>query len=307
MLVICFPSDAVVGGYGDRVVGIMALKAMSSLLGRPFRIWWTKEDVSPYIDYEAYDFERVAESAAPERHRMHFLIDNQQGLKDYLMHETRIFPDDEVNLFCLNQEIAQYLYQNPLFRDRDYVEGMLEAYAQLYTDILKPRPLVLSRVQAIVGDAGRAIVGVQVRCGDMYIPNSREAHATGIADQLHAILPRIRRHCDARHGPDYAVFVTSDHDATFHECLRVWGSDGRVLYNHDPIQHMDRPSIHDDVSKIFVDSYILSRCTVALYVSRCSNYGRISALSAPHDAIYDLDCQPLAKRDLLSKHERMPS
>ena len=310
MLVIRFPPNAVIGGYGDRVVGLIAVRVMSAVLGRPFYIRWDKEDVRPFIDYAAYDFANIA-SDEDESARVYDLIDRQQMLKKYLAQSPDVFPDP-VTVFWLNQEIAQYLYQNPVWgRGRDDLHDMLQAYAELYTHLLKPTPLVLANVQSLLApqpstSAPATIIGIQVRCGDKYIPNNREDHTTGILEQLPALLPRIRRHCDARHGEGaYAVFVTSDHDAVVHECRRVWPGDN-VLYNPDPIQHMDRPVVHRaDLSKIFVDNFVLARRTAALYISPCSNYGRIAALSAPHNLVFDLECTPLAKRDLLSKHEML--
>ena len=97
----------------------------------------------------------------------------------------------------------------------------------------------------------------------------------------------------------YKVFVTSDYTDIYPILLRVWDKDS-VLYVHEPVQHMDRrPS--GDFSKIFLDHYILSQKTDSLYISNCSNYGRVAALSSRHDTIFNLKCEALDKANLLSK------
>ena len=57
MLVICFDKNVLLGGLGDRVVGLISIKVISKLLRRPFYILWNKEDIKEYIDYSEYDYE----------------------------------------------------------------------------------------------------------------------------------------------------------------------------------------------------------------------------------------------------------
>jgi hypothetical protein len=56
-------------------------------------------------------------------------------------------------------------------------------------------------------------------------------------------------------------------------------------------------------SKIFIDNFILSQKTKQLYISDYSNYGRIAALSSIDQKVFNLDCNELDKKYLLSKHE----
>ena len=51
MLVILF-NNSLLGGFGDRVVGLISVKLMSKLLHRKFYILWNKENIKPYINYE---------------------------------------------------------------------------------------------------------------------------------------------------------------------------------------------------------------------------------------------------------------
>ena len=57
MIIIAFEKEnTYIGGYGDRIVGLISCKVISELLNKPFRISWTKEDVSQYLNYEKYKY-----------------------------------------------------------------------------------------------------------------------------------------------------------------------------------------------------------------------------------------------------------
>ena len=62
MLVICFDKNVLLGGLGDRIVGLMSIKLISKLLHRSFYILWNKEDIKDYIDYSNYDYELLEPS-----------------------------------------------------------------------------------------------------------------------------------------------------------------------------------------------------------------------------------------------------
>lgn len=309
MIIIAFEPKGLLGGYGDRVVGLVACKAMSDLLGRDFRIRWTKEDVSAYIDYTKYAAPSEQECAPCYTYDC---IDRQTALKEQMMtaaDSSSVFTQPTVK-FYLNQEIAQYLYANPIFQraSTDYYTDMFAIYKSLYTDILKPTPSSLARIDSICGDHTR-IIGIQIRTGDVYIKNNAKYNPYKAIDDVpstvRTLLTNIKAHMDQ--GQDdtttYSVFITSDYDDIRPLAETVWPAD-RILYNSETAQHIDRP-MRGECSKFYVDSYILSQRTTRLYVSDYSNYGCISALSARHDDLWDLHANPLNKTLLLSKHDRM--
>lgn len=289
MLVICFGKNRLLGGYGDRIVGLVAVQVLAKELEQEFRIQWEKEDVTPFFDYTSF----ADQGKEPNEH---YLIDNQLQLKEHLMTDPNPFPDP-ITKFYLNQEIAQYR-----FKDADtYFNAIFTAYKALYTETLKPTPLLLEKVRQCIPESGTPVIGIQIRCGDCFMAtNKGEWYNTGARDHINAYLTNIKTGLDKRY-PDYAIFVTSDFPGILEETRRVFA---QVLYIDDPIQHMDRRAINEDISKVFADNYILSQRTTELYISANSNYGRVAALSAPHDRIYDMTtAQPLDKRRLLSKGE----
>ena len=59
MLVICFDKNVLLGGLGDRIVGLMSIKLISKLLHRPFYILWNKEDIKDHVDLRCIIFYRI--------------------------------------------------------------------------------------------------------------------------------------------------------------------------------------------------------------------------------------------------------
>jgi hypothetical protein len=303
MMIIAYEPGSLVGGFGDRVIGLIACKAMAELLGRDFRILWTKENVTPYIDYTAYT---LAGSAPPDTITCNS-IDRQTRYKEALMRMPEPFPTSRHIKFVLNHEIAQYLYANPRFADRSYMREMFALYKTLYTDILKPTDASLERITAICGP-NKNIVGIQIRTGDIYIPNSRGANQYApirdVPATVRQILTDIKTHLASNSDTDNTkVFITSDYNGIQELAATIWPRD-QLLYNAEPVQHIDRP-VRGEFSNFFVDNYILSQRTCRLYISDYSNFGRIAALSAPHEEIYDLQARPLDKISLLSKREQL--
>ena len=145
------------------------------------------------------------------------------------------------------------------------------------------------------------IIGIQIRVGDQRMINTRPDEDYNLYDDamIIDILTRIKNHISGDHN----VFITSDYDNVHKIALQIWNPEN-IIYYDDIVQHMDRNPVKDDISKIFLDNVILSKYTASLYISTYSNYGRIAALASNHDNIYDLNCNKLDKKDLLSKHEK---
>jgi hypothetical protein len=307
MLIIAYEPGVTVGGYGDRILGLISVFVMAQRLKRPFKILWTKEPFRQYVDYTAFDAERVdtKNPLPPYIHRV-YAIDDPNILRRYLETERGpLFPHAACK-FILNLEVARFLYTNPRFAAKrdDYLSDMLAAYRLLYSLFLVPRPHIRAAAEAVVADPdGRPCVGIQIRAGDVYMRyGGSHTVLKDPATIVPAMLAAVKSHVDASAGwgDSYTVFVTSDWSGALEAARCVWSQD-RVFYNNDAIQHIDRP-VEGDFSKVYVDNWILATKTARLYITACSNYGRVAALAAPHDAVYDVGTLALlAKKDLLSK------
>ena len=333
----CEPGP-VVGGYGDRIVGLVAVRVLARMLLRKFRVRWTRDDLASYLDYSS-----VALVTKPTLSIK--MIDRPEILRNELRQapmpfvRNGAFPDVGISV---NAEIAQYLFQNPRFAAgkpkelvrRMYLETMRWAYRTLYTEVLRPTERVNKRVQEVVG--GRTgLVGIQVRAGDCFMQtgsawDERTRYMDGEVG-VRTALAEVRRKLDelrdaGRVRLGTGVFVTGDHPkvvALAQEVLgtRRGGGDGdgsgelegwEVLGDDEPAQHLDRRQNEKlDQTKLYADALILAqRCSV-LFISENSNFGRVAALAGGEGQkprvgqVFGLDGRELSELELLSKGEKV--
>ena len=301
MLVISIIEDGGwMGGYGDRIVGLISLKTIAHCLDKEFKILWTKENIKTYFDYSKYDYELCNISDEMKIHNIQS-IDNQKLFKNMLMTSHDSF-NDGIYKIKLNQEISQYLYKNSKYSDKNHFMDILNIYKSLYTDILIPTPFLLNQINDIINN-NTNIIGIQIRAGDCYMKtNVNEQHCViqNPQQQIQSILIKIKCNIELKFDK-YKIFITSDYSDIYNICKKVF-DECNILWFDQEIQHIDRHPI-GDFSKVFIDNYILSQKTEQLYISDYSNYGRVAALSSINQEIFNLDCINLEKKNLLSKHE----
>ena len=310
MIVICFEKNGgLLGGYGDRLVGLISCKLIAKVLNKEFYILWNKENIKDYFDYSKYDYELINNEKTDIK-RYHS-INSERTFERYLRFGQDLFPN-KINLIKVNMNIASWLYYNRLFKDQNlnYIDDILNEYKHFYVDILKPTNFFMEKVKNIIQDK-KNIIGIQLRTGDVFMKNNNSAikkyrykkfkDINNIDDNILATLTYIKNHITSIYKEDiYSVFITSDYDNIYNISLNLWDKD-QIIYNSNPAQHLDRKFIDNDISKIFVDNYILSQETDILYISDFSNYGIISGLMCKHDDIYNLNCQKLEKKSIIKK------
>ena len=308
MFIISYP-NMLLGGYGDRIHGLIAIKILSKVFNHDFYILWTKENIVDMFDYEIYNAKNITNIKEIGSNGWNLIDGGKLRLVDHvtkniiqnkgksIKDETYnyIFPDDHY-IFHLNSNICRKIGNIVGVKFTD--EEIISEYQKLYTDIFKPKELFLKKVENII--KGRTnIVGIQIRCGDMYmVTNQRETHSTGTYHNIDKYLTTIKKQCDETMDSSYNIFITSDSDEAYKTGIKIWNKD-RVIYNDDIIQHLDRKPVDEDISKVFVDSYILSYRTCKLYITYGSNYGMVSALACSHDNIYGINYAHLSKNKIL--------
>ena len=300
MIVISIIDYGWMGGYGDRIVGLISLKTIADCLGKEFKILWTKENIKEYFDYSKYDYELCNISDEMKIHELQS-VDNQTLFKNMLMTSDDPF-NDGIYKIKLNQEISQYLYKNPKYSDKNHFDDIINIYKSLYTDILIPTPFLLNQINSIINNNSN-IIGIQIRAGDCYMKtNVNEPHCViqNPEQSIEDILYKIKKHIELNFN-NYKIFITSDYSDIYNISKKVF-DECNILWFDQEIQHMDRYPV-GDFSKIFIDNYILSQKTEQLYISDYSNYGRVAALSSNKQEIFNLNCNKLEKKNLLSKHE----
>ena len=297
-----------IGGFGDRIVGLIACKLMASILGKEFKICWTKENIRPYFDYSKYDFE----SSSVPVNKTYNYIDSIHRIKNHIKTKINVFPYDCVKIF-LNQDISQYLYANKYLKIQSkYLEDIFTTYKTLYTDIFVPTPRLLEDVQTACNGAKGTIIGIQIRAGDAYMQtgNAYDSHHQPIRDpetDIRRILHGIKEHLGitVESDEEICIFVTSDYGRIKELSSEIFaGTAYKILHFDQKVQHMDR-RLEENFSKIFVDNFILSQKCCRLYISEYSNYGRIAALSSAFDdlLVFNLQCELIDKKTLLCKEE----
>jgi hypothetical protein len=307
MLVICFDEKRYLGGCGDRIVGLIAVYLMAKALRRPFKILWTKEPMKSFLTYARYDYEEVPATERPTAAFTKIInaLDAQTRHKHYMMTAPFVFPSAgyPVTKFYANQEIAQYLYKNRRYAGLSFLTDIYAAYKSLYTDILVPLPVTVEKIDRVLSAKKPVMIGIQIRAGDCYMDPTK-VHR--VLDDITAGLPLfytyIKSNADAAYGENnYSVFITSDYGGAAVLAADTWPS---VLSIEETPQHLDEALV-GDFSKVYVDNYILSQKTDRLFISPKSNYGRVAALSAVHDFVFDLKGEPVVKKSLLSKGEML--
>ena len=310
MLIICFDEKRYLGGYGDRIVGLIAVYLIAKVLRRPFKILWTKEPMKSFLSYTPFDYEEIpVESRVSAAFTKTInALDAQGRHKHYMMTAPHVFPNTgyPVTKFYCNQEIAQYIYKNPRYAGRpasSYLEDIYAAYKSLYTEILLPLPAVRDKIEAVLSTKKPVMIGVQVRAGDCYMDTTKTHRVLeNPMEGMPLLFAYIKGNADAAYGCDgYSVFVTSDYGGASAIAGSIWRPDAILSIPEAP-QHLDEALV-GDFSKVYVDNYILSQKTDRLYISPRSNYGRVAALSAVHDLCFDLKGEVVPKKSLLSKGE----
>ena len=322
MIVPAFTDNINLGGYGDRIVNVIASRIISKLLNKKCFILWSKENIKKYLEYN--DYETLDGSFNDIK--KYKCIDDLEKFKNYLINDPNPFPN-HINIIYNNQEISQFLFQNNLFNTNDYQSFIFNEYKLLYSEIFKPTPLILDKVNKLLPNNSLPTVGIQLRIGDNIMKDKNNKQVgiflypdfrnlldskgkrTTLFLTVKRILNTISGNLNKLYGPrgidasgniNYNVFITSDYSSIYDIASEIWDPT-QIIYNNDDIQHIDKNPTDNGIFKVIVDNYILSQKTDILYISVHSNYGRVAALSATHSNIYNNYCEKLSLNSILAK------
>ena len=131
VFVIVFDNSEYMGGYGDRVVGIISISLISRLLNKNFFINWKRENVKniiEYNDFEQYNnnnkFENIKIMNGNFSHPFIRILKN--GNIESLNNLNNIF-------FYCNLELSRYLFNNKLFSKVNYYDEILNEFMTILT------------------------------------------------------------------------------------------------------------------------------------------------------------------------------
>lgn len=306
------------GGLGDRIKALITVKIWAQLLEIPFYINWETENIKPWFKYSDFStiskniHQRSVYSVFPHK-------DNQQLLELISTRSQKRIFENKCNLVLTNNMFWKYIFVNPHIKihgtPHEYVKS---EFNQLYTHILKPTPLFLSLVDQIIGDKKQPIIGIQLRTGDLNMGVGKSFsldYTKNSEKKIKDLLKNIKTHLEFTYQK-YVIFITSDYPKIKQLSQTIWEPED-IIYNHDKICHLDKYSSSDShqLSKVFIDNYILSQKTEVLYGSLLnSGYGQVAYLSSLHEQGYDIEqfqsihfqeqtrenISPTSKEDLIS-------
>ena len=281
------------GGLGDRIKALMTVKIWAQLFGIPFFINWETENIKPWFEYA--DFKTITKSVNKRSVYSVFPYKDNQQLLELIskLSQQNIF-GNHCNLVLTNNMFWKYIFVNPHIKIPGTPnEHVKHEFNQLYTHILKPTPLFLSLVDKIIGNNKQPIVGIQLRTGDlnMGVGKSFSLDYTKNSNlKIEDLLKNIKTHLEFTYQK-YVIFITSDYPQINQLCQKIWEPED-IIYNEDKICHLDKYSPKDShqLSKIFIDNYILSQKTEVLYASLLnSGYSQVAYLSGVHEQGYDIE------------------
>ncbi len=300
VFVIVFDNSEYMGGFGDRVVGIISISLISRLLNKEFFIDWKRETVKNIIEYNDFEKSNINNDNFKVVKIMNANF-SHPFIKKLKNENIKSLTDLNNIFFYCNLELSKFLFHNKFFSNLNYYDEILKEYKLLYSDTIKIKNK--DYVTNLIGNKSN-IIGIQIRAGR---PDWKEKGADVCnpnyfltSEIIIKNLNNIKNHIELTYNI-YYVFITSDFDNIYNISLDIFGD--KLIYNNLEITHIDRNPNLTTIDKVFIDSYILSQHTNRLYISSYSNYGRISALSSIHNEIYDSEnCKKLEPKNLLSKH-----
>jgi hypothetical protein len=272
------------GGLGDRLIGIFSSLAMAIAIDAKFYIKWHDPDISPYFDYEKHDYmKQVGITGSSRQYTNHGIESLCDICSTKNIHD---FFDCEILYFNTNQNMVHALCKNPRFATKlgDYESFTKKIYKLLFSEYLKPRPVILEKVNEFVDDTQKT-VGIQLRFGDHFMNSDRvQINRPGNDYPLgmngFAIMPIIQYIIQTY--PEHRIFVTSDVDVK--KTIDLYIPDNTIVYFNMVPTHIERSVDKSGIIKSFVDFLCLSKCDT-LYITLKSNFGRCAALVNKNDHV----------------------
>ena len=273
----CGLPDTLSGGLGDRLVGIFSSLAIAISIGAEFYIKWHDTDISPYFDYEKYDYMKQTSITGTSKQYTNHGIESLRSI--FSFGSITEFFDCEILYFNTNQNLVHALCENPFYATKlgDYESFTKKIYKLLFSEYLKPKPAILEKVNEFV-DGTQKTVGIQLRFGDHFMNTDRlQINIPGDEYPLgwdgFAIVPIIQYIIQIY--PQHRIFVTSDVDIK--KTIDQYIPNNTIVYFNMVPTHIERSVDKSGIIKSFVDFLCLCKCDT-LYITLKSNFGRCAAL-----------------------------
>jgi hypothetical protein len=274
MLIIEYNNDILNGGFGDRIVGLISLKTISTFLNTSFYIKWDKENIKNVVNYSKYNYYNYNIKNVKKHNIM---TPNINMLKEWV--NNNYFNNNLI--LNLNYDISHLF-----LKDNNY-KLMINEYEKLYSDIFIIKDDIMDIINNITKD--KNITGIQLRAGDHWIGAGDivENHYNDM-NKIYKVLEDIYKYSNN----DNYYYLSSDIDLK-NIGKEIFGN--KLLYCDIKPTHLDRNPDENSMKKIIIDNYILSQKTETIYISEYSNFGKVAVLSGNHKNIYNTKLQKINK------------
>lgn len=300
MLIIEFNKNILNGGFGDRIVGLISLKTVSTFLNTDFYIKWDKENITNVVDYSKYDYYNISKGAnnisKGANNNISKRTNNITNIKkhDIMTPKIDMLKEWRDSNYFNNNLILNLNYDiSHIFLKENNYKLMIEEYEKLYTDIFTIKNDIMNIINDITKN--KRIIGIQLRAGDHWI-NAGEVVGCHYTDmnKIYKVLENIYLSAKS----DYYFYLSSDIDLKeFGE--KIFGD--KLLYCDIKPTHLDRKPDENSMKKIIIDNYILSQKTETIYISEYSNFGKVAVLSGNHKNIYNTKLEKISKKYVYSR------
>lgn len=296
------------GGLGDRIIGIINVLNLSKKFNHEFKIVWDV-NVSDYFENTNFIKNDIKEYVKIN-------MFNCNGDKNYetilKKCDNTYFSVNKTYIFQSNIMTSRFLYENPCFLEYSFEKDILNMFDKLYDDILIPTSYLKDTCNMLLKNVKSKIIGVQIRTGDNKFWNELgkkdpdNYNPIKNNEKIVEIIDRLYNHINEKED-NYNIYLTTDNEKVKSEFYSKFKN--KTLYYDKNICHIDisHNISNDDLGKLFIDQYIMSKYTNELYISDYSNFGTIIALSSSNNQkIFNLQLKEIEKKSLIYHKQKVP-
>lgn len=277
------------GGLGDRIVGLTSAIILAKYLNKVLKIKWLHPNITSIIDIQ-----HAWTGPLPSNIETINTIDNRFKYHSLLTTGKDIWHNKNILLKC-NQNIAEFIYENPYYQTGNYLNEMRQCYRQIFSHYLIPK---------IYKNIEQFDAGFQIRTGDVYMGVGTYQPIKNITLLVETLGKFIK--------PTWEnIYISSD----YKNILTIFKSKFPHLNffeNQSSKFHLERSKSNDnDTSALIHDLLTLSTCK-NLIISNYSNYGKLVFILSNHETCWGFEktnFNPhivVVDKYLFSKHCELP-
>jgi hypothetical protein len=256
------------GGYGDRLIGMVAVSTVARILNVPFQYIWESEFMNLCTTNE---FTATNESADVK-----LGLGNRPFSPELETQDLQTQWDGKtVTLEAVNLPIHKSLWKNPYLQDilkgRSFDTETLQSFQEIFSKYIQLKtPFTVSNYDC----------GLQIRVGDNYCMPHSMAECYIPTEQFTVLAQRMKSYLQQR-GIKGSIYVTCDTFHVYKHFTALNDTDYTFVFRDrsDDI-HFDWYNSTNRYREVLEDHYTLMNCKTIITGLR-SNFGTCAAYSSP--------------------------